>query len=59
MIEIVFNNGDMMTYQHNEYTDYRYDGKYFIVLQGKKWIGFYNLRYIEYITIGRGNADKV
>ena len=31
MIEIVFKNGDMAHYKPEEYTDYRYDGKYFAV----------------------------
>ena len=50
-ITIVFQNGDMCHYRPNEYTDYRYDGKYFIVIRDKQWIGFYNLNCIEYIEI--------
>ena len=51
MIEIVFKNGDMTHYKPEEYTDYKYDGKYFIVIFEKQWIGFYNLTEIEYITV--------
>ncbi len=51
MIEIVFRNGDMCHYKPEEYTDYKYDGKYFIVIRGKQWIGFYNLDCVEYIEV--------
>lgn len=51
MIEIVFRNGDMCHYKPDEYTDYRYDGKYFIVIRDKQWIGFYNLDCVEYIEV--------
>ena len=51
-ITIVFKNGDMYHYKPEEYTDYRYDGKYFIVILDKQWIGFYNLDAVEFITVG-------
>ena len=53
MIEIVFRNGDMTHYAQDEYTDYKYDGKYFIVINQKQWIGFYNLDCVEYIEVDR------
>ena len=49
MIEIVFKNGDMANYKPEDYTDYKYDGKYFIVIYERQWIGVYNLDCIEYI----------
>ena len=59
MIEIVFKNGDMAHYKSNEYTDYKYDGKYFIVIYEKQWIGFYNLDSVEYIEVARNHkSDK-
>ena len=59
MLEIVFKNGDMVHYAIEEYTDYKYDGKYFIVIYDKQWIGFYNLDCIEYIEVDRcvGNNE--
>lgn len=51
MIKIVFQNGDMYTYAKDKYTDYKYDGKYFIVIRLEKWIGLFNLSCIEYIVI--------
>lgn len=53
MIEIVLKNGDMAHYKPDEYTDYKYDGKYFIVIYEKQWIGFYNLDCVEYIEVER------
>jgi len=53
MIEIVFTNGDMAHYGPTDYTDYKYDGKYFIVIDEKQWIGFYNLDCVEYIIVER------
>lgn len=57
MIEIVFRNGDMAHYKPDEYTDYKYDGKYFIVIYEKQWIGFYNLDCVEYIEVERNKQD--
>ena len=53
VIEIVFKNGDMAHYDPGMYTDYKYDGKYFIVMYEKQWIGFYNLDCVEYIEVMR------
>ncbi len=51
-ITIDFKNGEICHYSPSEYTDYQYDGKYFIVIRDKQWIGFYNLTEIRYIEIG-------
>ena len=51
MIQIVFQNQDIVCYKPDEYTEYKYDGKYFIVIKGMQWIGFYNLNCIEYIEV--------
>ena len=51
-ITIDFKNGEICHYSPSEYTDYNYDGKYFIVIKDKQWIGFYNLTEIRYIEIG-------
>lgn len=50
-ITIVFRNGNICHYSPSEYTDYKYDGKYFIVIYEKQWIGFYNLDCVEYIEV--------
>ena len=53
MLEIVFRNGDFVSYKPEEYTDYKYDGRYFIVIYDKQWVGFYNLECVEYIEVIR------
>ena len=53
MIEITFKDGDMAHYEPNQYTDYKYDGKYFIVVYNEQWIGFYNLDAVKRIDIKR------
>lgn len=53
MIKIVFRNGDFDTWKENEYTDYKYDGKCFIVIKGEQWVGFYNINTITQITINK------
>lgn len=50
-ITIIFRNGELCHYKPDEYTDYKYDGKYFIVIMDKQWIGFYNLDVISYIEV--------
>ena len=50
-ITIDFKNGEICHYSPSEYTDYQYDGKYFIVINEKQWIGFYNLDEVRYIEI--------
>ena len=50
-ITIDFRNGEICHYGPEEYTDYQYDGKYFIVIKDKQWIGFYNLDVIRYIEV--------
>lgn len=57
-ITIVFQNGNMCHYAPSEYTDYKYDGKYFIVIYEKQWIGFYNLDCVEYIEVGSIEAAE-
>lgn len=43
MLRIVYKNGEVIIYQADQYTDYSYDGKCFIVINGKQWIGIYNM----------------
>lgn len=51
MINITLRNGSYAEWKE-EYTDYMYDGKYFIVIKGEKWIGMYNLDCICSIVVG-------
>lgn len=51
MIRIVLKNGRVIKWKKKEWTDYKYDGRYFIIVKNKKWIGFYNLDSIISIAI--------
>ncbi|MXP77219.1 hypothetical protein GN277_18105 [Lachnospiraceae bacterium WCA-9-b2] len=51
MIKIVFKNGRVDEWSKEEYSDYKYDGKCFIVIKDNQWIGFYNMDSITSITI--------
>ncbi len=43
MLKIVFKNGETKKYKPDEFTDYYYDRKVFVVLKKKQWIGIYNI----------------
>lgn len=49
MLNIVFKNGEVITYTPDVYTDYSYDGRCFIVINHKQWIGIYNMDCISTI----------
>ncbi len=51
MIKIVFKNGTTCKWKNEEYTDYKYDGKCFIVMKEEKWVGMYNMDRIICITM--------
>lgn len=52
MLRIVFKNGEVIKWKKKQFTDYKYDGKCFIVILKKQWVAIYNLdclAAIEYI----------
>lgn len=51
MIKITFKNGNVCTWEQNEYTDYKYDGKCFIVARGEQWVGIYNIDSIISVVV--------
>ncbi len=51
MIKITFKNGDTAEWYIGQYTDYKYDGKCFIVIKDKQWVGIYNIDHIISIVI--------
>jgi predicted DNA-binding protein (MmcQ/YjbR family) len=59
MIEIAMKSGDVAHYKPEEYTDYKYDGKCFIVIHENQWIGIYNMKCVEYITIEKGEFSGI
>ena len=51
MITIDFKNGEICHYRPDEFTDYKYDGRYFIVIKDKQWIGFFNLDELRSVKV--------
>lgn len=51
MIKITLTNSDEIKWTKEEYTDYKYDGKCFIIIKDNQWVGIYNINSIVSITI--------
>lgn len=51
MIKITLKNGNLVTWEKDSYTDYKYDGKCFIIIRNEQWIGFYNIDHTISITV--------
>ena len=51
MIKIVMSNSDVVKWEAKEYTDYKYDGKYFIIIRNGEYVGLYNLNYIVSVIV--------
>lgn len=51
MIKITLKNGNVCSWTKEEYTDYRYDGKCFIVINNEQWVGIYNMDNIISVTV--------
>ena len=51
MIKIVFKNGCIVKWKKKEWTDYKYDGKLFIVIKNGEWVGFYNIDSIVSVIV--------
>ncbi len=51
MIKIVFKNGCICKWKKKQWTDYKYDGKCFIVIKDGQWVGMYNMDSIVSIIV--------
>ena len=49
MLRIVYKDGEVITYGEDDYTDYSYDSRCFIVIRGQRWIGIYNMDCVSTI----------
>lgn len=50
-IEILLKSGDVIHYNPAQFTDYKYDGKAFIVIKDCRWIGIYNWDNVAYVEV--------
>lgn len=51
MIKIKMKSGALVEWKENEFTDYAYDGKMFIIVKNHIRVGFYNVDNIISIVI--------
>lgn len=51
MIKIVLKNGCIVKWKKKKWTDYKYDGKCFIIIKKGNWVGIYNMESITSVTI--------
>ncbi len=58
MVKIVFKNGCTVKWGEKEYTDYKYDGKCFIVIKDGEWVGIYNMDCIVSIITKQKRKGK-
>lgn len=59
MIKITFKSGDACEWCKDSYTDYRYDGKCFIVIKNGEFVGFYNMDSVAHIIIRQGDRHGI
>lgn len=57
MIKIFLLDGEVIKYRREEYSEYIYDGNYFIVINNNQWIGLYNLELVKYIKVDAVRSD--
>lgn len=53
MINITFSNGAFIQWNEDQYTDYMYDGKCFIIIKGQQWVGIYNMDCVRSVEIDK------
>ncbi len=53
MIQITMNSGIYDEWKPEQYTDYMYDGKCFIIIKGEQWVGIYNMDSVRRIVIDK------
>lgn len=51
MIRIVLKNGCVVKWKKKQWTDYKYDGKCFVVFNKKRWVGIYNMDSVISVTV--------
>lgn len=51
IIVIIFKNGNSATWRQEEWDDYSYDGKAFIIKKCGEWVGIYNFDSIISVVV--------
>lgn len=50
-ITVTMKDGNFAEWEKDEWDDYTYDGKFFIVMKDRIWIAFYNLNEVRTIIV--------
>ncbi len=53
MIQITMMNGIYDEWKREQYTDYMYDGRCFIIIKGEPWVGIYTIDSVRRIVVDR------
>lgn len=53
MLNITLSNGSFIQWNKDQFTDYMYDGKCFIVIKGSQWVGIYNMNFVRSVEVDR------
>ncbi len=53
MINITLSNGSFTQWNRDQFTDYMYDGKCFIVIKDHQWVGIYNLDFVLSVEVDK------
>ena len=53
MLNITLSNGAFIQWNKDQFTDYMYDGKCFIVIKGSQWVGIYNMNFVRSVEVDR------
>lgn len=51
MIQITMTGGNRVYWEKEQYTDYMYDGKVFVIIKGGEWVGIYNIDQVKEIRV--------
>ena len=50
-IKIFTKSGKLILFNEDDWDDYLYDGKFFIIKKNNTWVGFYNLDKVVSIIV--------
>ena len=50
-IKIFTKSGKLILFNEDDWDDYHYDGKFFIIKKNNTWVGFYNLDKVVSIIV--------
>lgn len=53
MLNITLRNGTFIQWREDQYTDYMYDGKCFIVIKNSQWVGIYNIDAVRSVEVDK------